>query len=188
MCRFVWTIPLQTLKGLELTQAFKSIFENGRKLIKLRTDKGVEFVNKYVKAYLKQQNIDHFVTQNEVKAKYSERAIKTIRSRLTKYLKKNRTKTWEDELQNVINSYNATKHSTTHKAPRDVNKEDEHEIWQLNYAPKPERYYKYRIKSISNKNNEKFKFNVSDIVKISNLRGVFDKEYTSRWTNETQLL
>ena len=45
MSRFVCTIPLRTLKGTELTQAFENIFENRRKPLKLRTDKGTEFVN-----------------------------------------------------------------------------------------------------------------------------------------------
>ena len=84
MSRFVWTIPLKTLKGSDVTSAFKIHFENRTTPLKLRTDKGVEFVNKQLKTYFKTQNIEHFVTQNQVKANYAERAIKTIRGRLTK--------------------------------------------------------------------------------------------------------
>ena len=185
MSRFVWTVPLRRLKSNELVNAFKTVFEKGRKPMKLRTDKGVEFVNKQVKSYLKKQNIDHFVTQNEVKANYAERAIKTIRGRLTKYLKKNKTKVWLNELQNITDSYNATKHTATHKAPKDTNANNEFEIWQLNYGPKSETYYQSQIKNVLNKHKVKYNFKIGDVVKISNLRGAFDKEYQNRWTTET---
>ena len=185
MSRFVWTIPLRSLKGFEVTQAFKKHFAHEKNPIKLRTDKGVEFVNNQLKTYLKNKNIEHFVTQNEVKANYAERAIKTIRGRLTKYMKKNKSKVWIDNLQNITNSYNATIHSSLGKAPKDITKSDEYDIWQKNYAPKDETLNQKRIKSILNDKKEQFTFSINDVVKISNLRGAFDKEYQSRWTNET---
>ena len=185
MSRFVWTVPLKSLKGKEILQSFKLIFENNRKPLKLRTDKGVEFVNKFVKTYLKKENIHHFVTQNEVKANYAERAIKTIRGRLTKYIKSKKTKVWLDELENITNSYNNTRHRSIGKAPSEVSKSDEYDIWEKNYAPKTSEYYKSQIKSIMKTNNGTFRYAIGDVVKISNLRKVFDKEYNSRWTRET---
>lgn len=185
MSRFVWTVPLKSLKGVEVLQAFKHIFETNRKPLKLRTDKGVEFVNKKVKAYLEKENIQHFVTQNEVKANYAERAIKTIRGRLMKYLKSRKTKIWIDELENITKSYNNTKHRSINKTPSEVTRTDEYDIWEQNYSPKSEDYYKSRIKSILKTDNETFRYNIGDVVKISNLRRVFDKEYGSRWTIET---
>ena len=150
MSRFVWTIPLRTLKGTEVTQAFKKHFDHNNKPLKLRTDKGSEFINKQLKSFFKNQNIDHFVTQNEVKANYAERAIKTIRGRLNKFLKKNKSKVWINDLQKITDSYNATTHSSLGKAPKDITINDEHDIWERNYGPKDEDVHQAHMKSILN--------------------------------------
>ena len=88
-------------------------------------------------------------------------------------------------MQNITNSYNATSHSSLGKAPKDITASNEYEIWMRNYGPKDEDKQRTRIKSILKGTKENYKLNSGDIVKISNLRGAFDKEYQSRWTNET---
>ena len=88
-------------------------------------------------------------------------------------------------MQKITNSYNATIHYSLGKAPKDITKSDEYDIWQKNYAPKDEILKQKRVKSILNGKKEQFTFSINDVVKISNLRGAFDKEYQSRWTNET---
>ena len=72
--KYVWLRPLHTKTGAEVREAFASIQKRTPKL--LRTDKGKEFTNNIVERYLKSRGIHHFVTQNEGKANYAERAIK----------------------------------------------------------------------------------------------------------------
>ena len=76
LSKFVWTVPLRTRKGKEMVQALTQIFSDGRKPTNMRSDNGTEFVNKDIKTFLRQQNMNYFVTQSVVKASY---AIKTIK-------------------------------------------------------------------------------------------------------------
>lgn len=86
LSKFVWTVALRTKTGKERVQAVKQIFAQGRKPLNITSDKGTEFSNKDVKKFLKEQNVNYFVTQNVVKASYAERAIKTIKGRLVRYM------------------------------------------------------------------------------------------------------
>jgi transposase InsO family protein len=70
--RYVRTFPLKTIQGKETAAALKSLFGEGTKPMKLRTDKGVEFRNKEVSRLLKEKGVEHFVTQNEQKSSYAE--------------------------------------------------------------------------------------------------------------------
>ena len=49
LSKYAWAIPLKNKSGTSLVNAFKQIFESGRKPEKLQTDKGSEFTNKVFK-------------------------------------------------------------------------------------------------------------------------------------------
>ena len=70
---------------MEVVNAFKIIFKEGRKPKLIRTDKGKEFTGSIVEKYFKKLDIHHFVTQNEGKASYAECAIKTIKNSICQY-------------------------------------------------------------------------------------------------------
>lgn len=55
--RFLWTVPLRTTKGSEMSNALKSVFDQGRIPDHLRTDKGVEFKNRTVQKLTKDLEI-----------------------------------------------------------------------------------------------------------------------------------
>ena len=73
LSKFIWTVPLRTTTGKEMTQALKSMFVSGRKPTHIRSDQGTEYVNKNVKDLLKKEGVTFFVTHNIVKASYAER-------------------------------------------------------------------------------------------------------------------
>ena len=75
--RYVWTEPLQSTKGAEMVEALTTVLDKGRTPEKLRTDRGVEYKNRVVQTLMHEKGIDHFFTQNESKANFAERAIKT---------------------------------------------------------------------------------------------------------------
>lgn len=171
--RFVWTRPLKTRKGVEMTSAFRSIFQSGRKPHVLRTDKGSEFVNTNVNRLLKSQKIKHFVTQNSVKASYAERAIKTIKSKLVRIMTHRQSRCWINDLNAITQSYNNTYHRTIEKTPASVTNEDRFNFWR---AQEKERDNNPEVKG--------FKFKTGDIVRITYIRNVFSREYDERWTRE----
>ena len=174
--RYTWLRPLKSKQGHKVVEAFQSIFAEGRKPSKIRTDKGTEFTNHLVQKYLKEEDVIHFVTHNEVKANYAERVIKTLKGRIFKYFTKKQTYQYMDHLQDFVTSYNHTYHRSIKMKPVDVSRENESALWTMQYEP-------YRKKKNKEK-NPRFKFAVGDTVRISHLRSTFTREYEEKWTEE----
>ena len=171
--RFLWLKPLNTKTGPDVAKAFDNVFSMGRHPRYLRTDKGQEFKAKPVQKIFHKYNVHHFVTQNEVKANFSERVIKTIKSKIYRYFTANQTYNFASILPNLPNSYNRTYHSSIGMAPIEVNKQNETSLWWKLYWP-----------YLSHSQPKKFKFQVGDYVRISHLRSAFSREYDIRWSGE----
>ena len=171
--RFVWTVPLKSKKGNEVIRAFETIFSQGRKPKYLRTDKGTEFLNFNTKSFFGKHGVKHFVTQNEeIKANYAERAIKTIKMKIYKYFTANQTNTYINTLKDITSAYNNSVHRTIKTAPIDVTKETENEVFTIQYAGAPigkSRHYKYKV---------------GDFVRISHKKKPFSREYHEKWSGE----
>ena len=75
-----------------------------------------------------------------------------------------------DVLDELVTGYNHTYHRSIKTLPAAVNVRNAHVIWDRLY---PERQSKVT-----------FKFKVGDRVRITKKKGVFDKGYTERWTEE----
>jgi hypothetical protein len=74
--RYVWVKDMKS--------AFGDLYEEGLKAEHVRTDKGKEFYGE-TRQWFKSKKIEHYVTQNETKANYAERAIKTIKKKIARY-------------------------------------------------------------------------------------------------------
>ena len=181
LSRYLWTVPLKTLKGKEMVTALKSVFQV-TKPRKLRTDKGSEFFNKDVKTYLRNQNVGYFTTTNETKANFSERVIRTIKSKLTKYMDSKQTHKWIDVLQKVTDSYNNSYHRSIKMSPKNALQTDDPTLWKIQYGLKPKKIKVERKHPPKIKNP--FHFKVGERVKLSHLRGAFEKDYDEKWTGE----
>lgn len=72
----------------------------------------------------KDLEIKQFYTQNESKANFAERAIKNIKSRISRYRSHHQTNRWIDVLSKITESYNRTYHGSIKRAPIDVKKKD----------------------------------------------------------------
>ena len=133
LSRFVWTVPLRSTTGQEMMEALRQMFATGRKLSHIRSDQGTEFLNKNVKTFLKKENVTFFVTHNVVKASYAKRAIKTIKSRLVRYMTHKQTRRWIDVLPQITESYNKTYHRSIKQTPMNVKPKDSVDVWKLQY-------------------------------------------------------
>ncbi|XP_041349473.1 uncharacterized protein LOC121368791 [Gigantopelta aegis] len=138
------------------------------------SDSGSEYKNLKVKALLKSLGITQLFALNETKASYAERVIKTIKMRLYCYMLKNFTYKYMDVLEKVVYSYNHTKHRMLGQTPASVNQTNKGEVRLSQYLIKPK-------KAIHKK---KFTFNIGDKVRVSHLRGTFDREYQEKWSGE----
>ena len=133
--RFLYTYPLKTLSGSEMTKTFKKlILEEGIKPKKLRTDQGSEYKNKEFKRLLEQEKIDHIFTYYETKANYAERVIKTIKLKIFKYFTNKETNRWIDILSDLTNGYNNSIHRSINMSPQDAQKSDPYKVWVNQYA------------------------------------------------------
>lgn len=170
--KYVWTIPLKSTKGIEMVSGLSSVLDGNSIPWHLRTDRGSEFKNKEVGRLLKKMGVKHFFSSNEKKSCFAERAIKTIKSKLSRYMTRHQTHRWIDVLKSVTDSYNGTYHRTIKMSPKSVTKKDEIRLWKMQYHTN------------SGKPTPAFKFNIGDHVRISHLRKPFHREYDERWTME----
>ena len=191
--RFLFIVPLKNKQHGNITDGLKSVFQTGRKPHTLRTDKGSEFKNRWVKSFLKTEDIHTIYTQNETKANYAERVIRTMKNMMYRYFIKTRTYRYVDVLQDLVNSYNQRPHrSLGDHAPTTVNKKNADEIRLITYLtakkknsqPKSSKSGK-RKESMSKKRNKRvFKYKIGDDVRISQLKHSFQRDYQQKWTDE----
>lgn len=83
--RFLWVRCLKDKKSQSVIDTFKDILDGPRHPKAIRTDRGTEFYNRYLKRYLKEKGIKICYALNETKANFAERYIQTLKKRLYRY-------------------------------------------------------------------------------------------------------
>lgn len=178
--KYVWLRPLTTKRGSDVRRAFTDILEDGRRPNRVRTDKGQEFRSIEFNRLLKGEKIQHLYAQNtEVKANYAERAIKTIKSKIYRYMTHEMSDRYIDHLQDFAGNYNGTYHRTIGMAPQKVTKTKETDLWWRMYWPKKQEPIR-KVKVT----RKPFRFKIGDQVRITYLRNPFTREYDEKWTGE----
>ena len=92
----------------EIVKAFDKILQEGRIPKRLCSDAVKDFILKNFKKYVKSRNITHFVTHTEKQANYVERFIKTLKSKIFKYMVEKNSPRYIDVLPKIVQSYNRT--------------------------------------------------------------------------------
>ncbi|XP_065659034.1 uncharacterized protein LOC136083559 [Hydra vulgaris] len=111
-----WIVPLKSKTGVVVANALNKIFKE-RKCQKMWVDKGLEFYNKHVKAL----GIELYSTENEEKSCEVERWNRTMKDKMFKYFSANSTRKYINVLDEIVNKYNNTKHSSIKKTPVEAN-------------------------------------------------------------------
>lgn len=173
MSKYAWVIPLKDKKATTVLEALKPIILESHPE-KLQTDKGSEFFNSTVQKFLKSENVKLFATESDQKASVVERFNRTLKNILFRYMDAKKTDRYIDILQDVVDNYNNTKHSTIGVTP--VEALEPENTFKV-YA----NYYKKEFKRKKSSNNLK----MGDIVRLSAAKRVFDKEsLNGNWTIE----
>lgn len=123
--KFVWTRPLKTKSGLEVTKAMAEVLAEAHPPKNLQVDMGKEFYNAPFKELMKQHKINMYSTFSVLKASIVERVNRTIKSAIFKNFTINGNQRWLSHLQPIVDRYNNTVHSTIGMKPRDVTKKHE---------------------------------------------------------------
>jgi len=164
-------IPLKNKTGTEVASALQKVFKE-RKPEKLWVDKGKEFYNKHVR-----QLVELYSTENKEKSNVVERWNRTMKDKMFKYFTANSTMKYIDIVDEFVNRYNNTVHSSIKMTPTEASKkENKNEVWRNlygDYSP-PER--------------KKLKFSIDDNVRITKKKSIFEKGYTPRWTEEVSVV
>ena len=106
-----------------------------------------------------------YSTYNEGKSVVAERFIRTLKSKLYKHMTATGKNVYYDVLDDVVNKYNNTKHSTIKMKPIDVGGNNK-------------RVY------IDEHNEKDSRFKVGDRVRKSKFKNIFAKGYTPNWSSE----
>ncbi|XP_069128436.1 uncharacterized protein [Argopecten irradians] len=179
--RFLWVEPLRSKTGKEVLKAFDRIVKRGVIPKRLRSDGGSEFNNQWLKKWCKEHDVYYFTTKNVVKANYSERVIRTLKTILYRFFTKQRSYRYIDDLQDFVSSYNATPHRSLHNvAPKDVNDRNKADLFAYMYLRRP----KQALKSSTKRSKTPYAFKIGSLVRISHIRKPFDRAYQQKWTSE----
>jgi Integrase core domain/Chromo (CHRromatin Organisation MOdifier) domain len=168
--KYAWAVPLKTKAGREVADAMESILAE-RQCALLQADKGTEFLNSTFQSMLKRHGIKFYTSENEdIKASVVERLNRTIKERMFRYFTHNNTRCYMDVLQDIMHSYNNTRHRSIGMSPSQVDSSNEQLVREKLYPLKPKKF--------------KFKYDVGDTVRISVKRQPYDKSYTGCWSEE----
>lgn len=183
LSKYLWMRPLKNKKGVSVANALRDILLEGRVPKRIRTDKGQEFRAKEVQQVLKDHNITHLYAQNETKAAIAERVIKTIKTRIYRFMTYKQGYDYINKLQTFVKSYNGTYHRTIGMAPKSVNNRNETAVWWRMYWPKEHMNVK-KTKTV----RKPFRFKIGEYVRLTHLRNPFSREYDERWTGEVFII
>ena len=168
--KYAWSIPLKDKRGDTVTEAFKTVVKKSDRLPKyLWVDQGKEFYNKNMNEWLKKNNITMYSTFGEHKSAVVERFNRTIKEKMWVRFTAENTRNWINMIDDLMAKYNNTKHSTIKMTPTEASKK-ENEAYIINSR-------KHR-----NIENNKSKFKVGDRVRISRIKGEFEKGYLPNWS------
>ena len=99
-----------------------------------------------------------------------------------RYFTHNQTYKYEDKLQDFVNDYNNRPHRLLNeKTPVEITKGNEDITWKHLYIDtlKPNKYFKSKRKPF-----KKFKYKRGDLIRLSHLKKVFNRDYQEKWTEE----
>lgn len=164
---------LKNKSAAEVVKAFKSVLLESGIPKKIQTDAGKEFFNKSFHKLMSKHKITHFATASDLKASVIERFNRTLKTRMWRYFTAKNTRRYIGVVQDLVASYNNTFHSSIRMTPNEVCAETAMQVFRNLYDG---------FTCPTNRSPKKFK--VGDNVRLSKLRGVFDKKYEQSYTDE----
>lgn len=175
-----YAFPMTNKSGIEVKTALETLFKEGIIPQVLETDSGKEFLNGHVQSLLKKYQVMHKTATNErIKCAVVERFQRTLQAKLFKYLTATGGDRYIDILQDAIDSYNDSVHSSTGMRPKEVTFANREVVFRNMYGVDSMREL---LKKSSSKGKPQLK--VGDIVRIARTRNTFRKGYVQTFSDE----
>ena len=176
--KYAFVEILRNKEAKTVAAAFGKILErsNDRVPVYLQTDRGKEFLGVAFQNMLKKHGIRFRVARNpDIKCSIAERFNKTIQQRLWRIFTHRNSRRYIDVIQKVVESYNATPHSTIKMRPK--------EVTVFNAAKARENMLK---RALSNRRLKVKKpiYAIGDYVRISRAKGTIAKGFEKNFTEE----
>ncbi len=197
--KYLWCKPLKDTKGKTVSEAFeKIILQSDKVCTNCRTDLGPEFKSHEFQNLMTKYGINHFFANGPRKACIIERAIATLKMKISRYLVHSNSWEWYKILDDMVSSYNYTKHSVIGIPPAKVSEADENRIWRSLYEDQFAHYLKEEpIHKIMKTEEGKeipqqerlndypnYKFKLGDRVRLNISRYQFMRKYDIQWSQE----
>ena len=164
--KYAWAIPLKDKSGKSTTTALKSLIEKAkRKPDKIWSDRGEEFYNKTFLDFLKQNEIQVYSTNLDLKAVFVERFNRTLLDLIKEPMYIEGKACWLNHLDTAMEKYNNCVHTTTRMTPFEANNQPTDPLTFVNKPKQP-------------------KFHVGDYVRDPDKRNIYSKGYTTNWNRE----
>lgn len=171
--KYAWFFKLKKKEPAEVVEAFKKIFQSGRKPWKLQTDDGNEFKGSFL-TLLEREGVEKFSSKSQFKASVVESLNRTLRNYLARLYTVTGKFNWTQHLEDLNHNYNHTPHATIGMTPVEASRKENEEI------------VLDRLRGIWNSVEKgPIRFKVGDYVRFSNIPGVFSKtDKTPKWLYE----
>ena len=116
--KYNWVIPLKDKKGVSIVDAFEKILaDTNRKPNKIWVDKASGFYNNSFKKWLKGNDIEMYLIHNEEKSVVAERFIRTLKTKIYKYMTSVSKDVYIDKLDDIVGEYNNTYYRAINMKP-----------------------------------------------------------------------
>ena len=102
--KYAWIVPLKDKKGITIVNALQKVLDKSdRKPNKIWVDKSSEFYNRSMKSWLEKNDMEMYSTHNEGKPVVAERFIRTLKTRVYKYMTSISKNMPIDKLDDIVN-------------------------------------------------------------------------------------
>ena len=167
--KYLWAIPLKNKYSQTITNEFSNVLRTSkRKPFRIESDRGSEFYNSIFQNFLTSKNIQHYSRYTDKGPSIAERVIRTIRNLLKKPVFLKGKADWLSELPSVVKQYNNTIHSSTKMTPIQASKKSNEKIVYNNLK--------------DNRETQKPKFKLGQLVHTADIKRVFSKGDSTNWS------
>ena len=176
--KYAWAIPLKDKSGKSTTTAIKNLIEKEkRKPHKIWSDRGKEFYNTTFLHYLREQNIQIYSTNSDLKAVFVERFNRTLLDLIKEPMYIEGKGNWLNHLDAALDKYNNRVHGTTKMT-----------LFEMSFNTLIRATTTAASPNLIPNNNKLHtaspKFQVGDFVRVPDKRNIYSKGYTTNWNRE----
>ena len=172
--RFAFVEPLKNKTATEFLRGFKAIMNRAKRFpLKILADRGSEIKNKHMRQFCRENGIHLLHSDNFVHAPFIERFNRTLKNLMFRYMTWRETDRFIDVLPALVQTYNTRKHRMIGMTPTEAENPENagkirniQEKWYLKKTRKPPLFKK------------------GQTVRISKLKGQFDKGYDEQFLEE----